>query len=136
MDHSQGPYKSRMEKLQKRWSQKERDEKLHIQKPIVRTDNCGANELLRKSKNQNTETGELLCDDKKNVINSVDDEGTTDETNNVSSNGDEVSMQCDWCNRFFASIRGVERHKTYCAWHPQRLAGENKSELLSRPIFK
>ena len=32
-------------------------------------------------------------------------------------------MQCDWCNRFFTSQRGVERHKTYCAWHPQRLKG-------------
>ena len=34
------------------------------------------------------------------------------------------TLQCDWCNRFFTSQRGVERHKTYCAWHPQRLKGK------------
>lgn len=32
-----------------------------------------------------------------------------------------AEMQCEWCNRFFTSQHGVERHKTYCAWHPQRL---------------
>ena len=32
-----------------------------------------------------------------------------------------VSLQCEWCNRFFSNERGVIRHKAYCAWHPQRL---------------
>ena len=35
-------------------------------------------------------------------------------------------MQCEWCNRFFNSHHGVERHKTYCAWHPERLKGKHE----------
>lgn len=34
---------------------------------------------------------------------------------------EKMKLQCQWCNRFFTSQRGVERHKTYCAWHPKRL---------------
>jgi len=44
-------------------------------------------------------------------------------------------MQCDWCNRFFTSQRGVERHKTYCAWHPQRLKGKSTLMLNLIKIF-
>merc|ERR1711990_139073 len=39
-------------------------------------------------------------------------------TENIQS---KIKLQCEWCNRFFTSQRGVERHKTYCAWHPKRL---------------
>jgi hypothetical protein len=42
-------------------------------------------------------------------------------TKTTTDNNSNKEMQCEWCNRFFTSQHGVERHKTYCAWHPQRL---------------
>lgn len=32
-----------------------------------------------------------------------------------------VSLQCEWCNKFYSNERGVIRHKVYCRWQPQRL---------------
>ena len=42
-----------------------------------------------------------------------------------------VSLQCEWCNKFYSNERGVIRHKVYCRWQPQRLRSK-----ISRLIVK
>lgn len=50
-----------------------------------------------------------------------------------------ISLQCEWCNRFFSNERGVIRHKAYCAWHPTRLKTlkeERRRRRIEKAVFK
>jgi hypothetical protein len=55
------------------------------------------------------------------VLKQTDPDDSEIKSRKLDKSGSDVTLQCVWCNRFFTNERGVIRHKTYCAWHPQRL---------------